>query len=107
VPRCASSTEANRSFGQPSGDQAATDLYQIHRLGPTTPVEETMQALHEVVAAGKARYLGASSMFCERCARELPLVCGLCRFCHIVLSAQPDGAPASEQLWLEPGLPRS
>ena len=39
------------------------DLYQIHRFDPTTPVEETMQALHEVVAAGKARYLGASSMW--------------------------------------------
>jgi 1-deoxyxylulose-5-phosphate synthase len=39
------------------------DLYQIHRFDPATPVGETMQALHEVVAAGKARYLGASSMW--------------------------------------------
>ena len=39
------------------------DLYQIHRFDPTTPAGETMQALHEVVAAGKARYLGASSMW--------------------------------------------
>lgn len=38
------------------------DLYQIHRFDPTTPVEETMEALHDVVRAGKARYLGASSM---------------------------------------------
>ncbi len=38
------------------------DLYQIHRFDPTTPVEETMEALHDVVKAGKARYLGASSM---------------------------------------------
>src|SRR6478609_3578051 len=38
------------------------DLYQIHRFDPDTPVEETMQALHDVVRAGKARYLGASSM---------------------------------------------
>ena len=38
------------------------DLYQIHRWDPDTPIEETMQALHEVVKAGKARYLGASSM---------------------------------------------
>jgi len=38
------------------------DLYQIHRFDPDTPVEETMQALHDVVKAGKARYLGASSM---------------------------------------------
>ncbi len=39
------------------------DLYQIHRWDPTTPVEETMEALHDVVKAGKARYLGASSMW--------------------------------------------
>jgi aryl-alcohol dehydrogenase-like predicted oxidoreductase len=38
------------------------DLYQIHRLDPETPVEETMEALHDVVKAGKARYIGASSM---------------------------------------------
>ncbi len=38
------------------------DLYQIHRWDPGTPIEETMQALHDVVQAGKARYLGASSM---------------------------------------------
>ncbi|HET9648923.1 MAG TPA: aldo/keto reductase [Microlunatus sp.] len=38
------------------------DLYQIHRFDPNTPVEETMEALHDVVKAGKARYLGASSM---------------------------------------------
>ncbi len=39
------------------------DLYQIHRWDPRTPIEETMGALHEVVMAGKARYIGASSMF--------------------------------------------
>jgi aryl-alcohol dehydrogenase-like predicted oxidoreductase len=39
------------------------DLYQIHRWDNRTPIEETMQALHEVVRAGKARYIGASSMF--------------------------------------------
>jgi aryl-alcohol dehydrogenase (NADP+) len=39
------------------------DLYQIHRWDPSTPIEETMQALEDVVRAGKARYLGASSMF--------------------------------------------
>jgi len=38
------------------------DLYQIHRWDPTTPIEETMEALHDVVRAGKARYIGASSM---------------------------------------------
>ena len=39
------------------------DLYQIHRWDPLTPIEETMEALHDVVRAGKARYLGASSMY--------------------------------------------
>ena len=38
------------------------DLYQIHRWDPTTPIEETMDALNDVVRAGKARYIGASSM---------------------------------------------
>ena len=40
----------------------SVDLYQIHRWDPHTPIEETMEALHEVVKAGKARYIGASSM---------------------------------------------
>ncbi|MFG2042605.1 aldo/keto reductase [Dactylosporangium sp. NPDC048998] len=39
------------------------DLYQIHRWDPHTPIEETMEALHDVVRAGKARYIGASSMY--------------------------------------------
>ncbi len=39
------------------------DLYQIHRFDPNTPVEETMEALHDVVKAGKALYIGASSMY--------------------------------------------
>ena len=39
------------------------DLYQIHRWDPDVPIEETMEALHEVVKAGKARYIGASSMY--------------------------------------------
>ena len=38
------------------------DLYQIHRWDPATPIEETMEALHDVVKSGKARYIGASSM---------------------------------------------
>jgi len=45
------------------------DLYQIHRFDPGTPVEETMQALHDVVRAGKARYIGASSMFAWQFAK--------------------------------------
>ena len=39
------------------------DLYQIHRFDPRTPLEETLEALHDVVKAGKALYIGASSMF--------------------------------------------
>jgi aryl-alcohol dehydrogenase (NADP+) len=38
------------------------DLYQIHRFDPETPIEETLEALHDIVRAGKARYIGASSM---------------------------------------------
>jgi 1-deoxyxylulose-5-phosphate synthase len=45
------------------------DLYQIHRWDNRTPIEETMQALHEVVRAGKARYIGASSMFAWQFAK--------------------------------------
>jgi aryl-alcohol dehydrogenase-like predicted oxidoreductase len=45
------------------------DLYQIHRFDPMTPVEETMEALHDVVKAGKARYLGASSMYAWQFAK--------------------------------------
>ncbi len=39
------------------------DLYQIHRWDPSTPIEETLEALHDVVKAGKARHIGASSMY--------------------------------------------
>ncbi|MDJ0754719.1 MAG: aldo/keto reductase [Ardenticatenaceae bacterium] len=45
------------------------DLYQIHRWDYETPIEETMEALHDVVKAGKARYIGASSMFAWQFAR--------------------------------------
>jgi len=45
------------------------DLYQIHRWDNRTPIEETMEALHDVVRAGKARYLGASSMFAWQFAK--------------------------------------
>jgi 1-deoxyxylulose-5-phosphate synthase len=45
------------------------DLYQIHRWDPLTPIEETMDALHDVVRAGKARYIGASSMFAWQFAK--------------------------------------
>lgn len=45
------------------------DLYQIHRWDNTTPIEETMEALHDVVKAGKALYIGASSMFAWQFAK--------------------------------------
>jgi 1-deoxyxylulose-5-phosphate synthase len=45
------------------------DLYQIHRWDPHTPIEETMEALHDVVRAGKARYTGASSMYAWQFAK--------------------------------------
>src|SRR3954454_15371729 len=44
-------------------------LYQTHRWDPRTPIEETMDALHDVVRAGKARYIGASSMFAWQFAK--------------------------------------
>jgi aryl-alcohol dehydrogenase (NADP+) len=47
------------------------DLYQIHRFDPHTPVEETVEALHDVVRAGKARYVGASSMWAWQFAKML------------------------------------
>jgi 1-deoxyxylulose-5-phosphate synthase len=47
------------------------DLYQIHRFDPETPIEETLEALHEIVRAGKARYLGASSMSAWQFAKLL------------------------------------
>src|SRR3954471_22214038 len=45
------------------------DLYQIHRWDPLTPIKETMEALHDVVKAGKARYVGASSMYAWQFAK--------------------------------------
>src|SRR4051794_1179903 len=47
------------------------DLYQIHRFDYTTPIEETLEALHDVVKSGKARYIGASSMYAWQFAKAL------------------------------------
>jgi aryl-alcohol dehydrogenase-like predicted oxidoreductase len=47
------------------------DLYQIHRFDPDTPIEETLSALHDIVKAGKARYIGASSMAAWQFAKML------------------------------------
>jgi 1-deoxyxylulose-5-phosphate synthase len=49
------------------------DLYQIHRWDPDTPIEETLWALHDIVTVGKARYIGASSMFAWQFAKALHL----------------------------------
>jgi aryl-alcohol dehydrogenase-like predicted oxidoreductase len=50
-------------------DMEYVDLYQIHRWDPRTPIEETMEALHDVVRSGKTRYIGASSMFSWQLAK--------------------------------------
>jgi aryl-alcohol dehydrogenase (NADP+) len=47
------------------------DLYQIHRFDPETPIEETLEALNDIVKAGKARYIGASSMYAWQFAKML------------------------------------
>jgi 1-deoxyxylulose-5-phosphate synthase len=49
------------------------DLYQIHRWDYATPIEETLEALHDVVKAGKARYIGASSMYAWQFAKALSI----------------------------------
>jgi len=49
------------------------DLYQIHRWDPHTPIEETLEALHDLVKSGKVRYLGASSMFVWQFSKALHL----------------------------------
>jgi aryl-alcohol dehydrogenase-like predicted oxidoreductase len=61
LSRKAIMTEIDHSLRRLGTDYV--DLYQIHRFDPVTPVEETMEALHDVVKAGKARYIGASSMY--------------------------------------------
>jgi 1-deoxyxylulose-5-phosphate synthase len=59
--------EVDASLGRLGTDYI--DLYQIHRFDPLVPVEETMEALHDVVRAGKARYIGASSMYAWQFAK--------------------------------------
>src|SRR5215211_2879089 len=59
LSRQAIMSEIDHSLGRLGTDYV--DLYQIHRWDTTTPIEETFEALHDVVKAGKARYLGASS----------------------------------------------
>jgi aryl-alcohol dehydrogenase-like predicted oxidoreductase len=54
-------------------DMDYVDLYQIHRFDPDTPLEETLEALHDVVKAGKVRYIGASSMWAWQFSKALHL----------------------------------
>ncbi|ODV10358.1 MAG: alcohol dehydrogenase [Rubrivivax sp. SCN 70-15] len=69
LSRKAIMTEIDASLKRLGTDHV--DLYQIHRWDDRTPIEETMEALHDVVKAGKARYLGASSMFAWQFAQAL------------------------------------
>ncbi len=69
LSRKAVMTEIDHSLKRLGTDYV--DLYQIHRWDYSTPIEETMEALHDVVKAGKARYIGASSMYAWQFAKSL------------------------------------
>src|SRR5918995_3676629 len=69
LSRLASMTEIDNSLLRLGTDYV--DLYQIHRWDYTTPIEETLEALHDSVKAGKARYIGASSMYAWQFAQTL------------------------------------
>jgi aryl-alcohol dehydrogenase-like predicted oxidoreductase len=69
LSRKAIMTEIDASLSRLGMDYV--DLYQIHRWDPTTPIEETLEALHDVIKAGKARYIGASSMFAWQFSKAL------------------------------------
>lgn len=69
LSRKAIMTEIDHSLRRLGTDYV--DLYQIHRFDSRTPIEETMEALHDVVKAGKARYIGASSMWAWQFAKAL------------------------------------
>jgi aryl-alcohol dehydrogenase (NADP+) len=69
LSRAAILTEIDNSLRRLETDYV--DLYQIHRWDPSVPIEETLEALHDVVRAGKARYIGASSMWAWQFAKAL------------------------------------
>ncbi len=69
LSRKAIMTEIDNSLTRLGTDYV--DLYQIHRWDHHTPIEETLEALHDVVKAGKARYIGASSMYAWQFAKAL------------------------------------
>jgi 1-deoxyxylulose-5-phosphate synthase len=69
LSRKAIMTEIDHSLRRLGTDYV--DLYQIHRWDPTTPIEEILEALHDVVKAGKTRYIGASSMYAWQFSKAL------------------------------------
>jgi len=69
LSRKAIMTEVDHSLRRLGTDYI--DLYQIHRLDKNTPIEETLEALHDVVKAGKVRYIGASSMYAWQFSKTL------------------------------------
>jgi aryl-alcohol dehydrogenase-like predicted oxidoreductase len=69
LSRLAIMTEIDNSLRRLGTDYV--DLYQIHRWDYSTPIEETLEALHDIVKAGKARYIGASSMYAWQFAKAL------------------------------------
>jgi aryl-alcohol dehydrogenase-like predicted oxidoreductase len=71
LSRKAIMTEIDASLRRLGTDHV--DLYQIHRWDYGTPIEETLEALHDVVKAGKARYIGASSMYAWQFAKALAI----------------------------------
>src|SRR4028119_100575 len=71
LSRVAIMTEIDNSLRRLGTDYV--DLYQIHRWDSKTPIEETLEALHDVVKAGKARYIGASSMYAWQFCKALYL----------------------------------
>jgi len=71
LSRVAIMTEIENSLRRLGTDYV--DLYQIHRWDHRTPIEETLEALHDVVKAGKARYIGASSMYAWQFSKALYL----------------------------------
>jgi aryl-alcohol dehydrogenase-like predicted oxidoreductase len=71
LSRVAIMTEIDASLRRLGTDYV--DLYQIHRWDPLTPIEETLEALHDVVKAGKARYIGASNTYAWQFARALAI----------------------------------
>jgi 1-deoxyxylulose-5-phosphate synthase len=71
LSRKAVMTEIDASLKRLGTDHV--DLYQIHRFDYTTPIEETLEALHDVVKAGKVRYIGASSMYAYQFCKALYL----------------------------------